>query len=153
MPGVLAGVGLSVVLRPYFGLLVARLDLLCLVARVGLVEQWVWSRERPPKEVRDIPLSRQQMPSSSRLLRRIQFGMLALAFRVGWEERIVARGIATLAEADRRAMAQSDMRQWFTRLFRESLVPGGRAAATVGRHEMGAGRCSDHVPQPAGHQP
>jgi pimeloyl-ACP methyl ester carboxylesterase len=66
---------------------------------------------------------------ASQLARRIQFGLLALAFKAGWEDRVVAQAIATLGELDQRAMEQADVRDWFSRLLRESLVQGGRAAA------------------------
>ncbi len=61
---------------------------------------------------------------ASHLARRIQFGLLALALKAGWEDRVVAQAIATLGELDQRAMEQADVRDWFYPIVARVARPG-----------------------------
>lgn len=72
-------------------------------------------------------------PSHFGLIRRLQFGMAALAFRNGQEGRFVDQSVASMGPADREAMERGDVRAWFIEVMRESFQDGGRAAA----HEAG----------------
>jgi len=67
------------------------------------------------------------------LIRRLQFGMAALAFRKGQEGRFVDQSVASMGAADREVMARDEVREWFIEVMRESFQEGGRAAA----HEAG----------------
>jgi pimeloyl-ACP methyl ester carboxylesterase len=72
-------------------------------------------------------------PSAVGLIRRLQFGMAALAFRKGQEGRFVEQSVASMGAADREVMERGEVRAWFTGVMRESFQEGGRAAA----HEAG----------------
>lgn len=63
------------------------------------------------------------------VVRRLQFEMLAMAFRRGSGDRVLDRSIATLGPVDRQAMERSELRSWFGQVFAESLRQGGREAA------------------------
>lgn len=68
-------------------------------------------------------------PYASPLRRRILYEGIALAFKAGGEGWVVERSITMMGEADRAAMARPEVRRWFTTVFREAVVQGGRAAA------------------------
>ena len=70
-----------------------------------------------------------RLPPRNSVVRRLQFGMLAMAFRRGKGEKVVAKSTLTLAEVDQQAMARPEVRAWFGDVFAESLRQGGRAAA------------------------
>jgi len=72
-------------------------------------------------------------PSAVGLIRRLQFGMAALAFRKGQEGRFVDQSVASMGAADRVVMERGEVRAWFTGVMRESFQGGGRAVA----HEAG----------------
>ena len=72
-------------------------------------------------------------PSANRLVRRVQFGMMAYAFKKGREDRFLEQSLTTMGDTDREAMAQPEMQQWFFAMTRESLGQGGGSAA----HEAG----------------
>lgn len=69
------------------------------------------------------------LPSSSGLLRRLQYGMIAYAFEKGREDRVIEQSIASMGEADQAAMERPEVRAWFGGLFGEAVKQGGRAAA------------------------
>ncbi len=70
-----------------------------------------------------------RLPSQWAVLRRLQFWLLAMAFRRGRGDDALDKSIATLSEVDRRAMQRSLVRRWFGEVFAESLRQGGREAA------------------------
>lgn len=72
-------------------------------------------------------------PSSFRVIRRLQFGMAAVAFRKGQEGRFVDQSVASMGAADQQVIGRPEVRQWFTEVMREAFQQGGRAAA----HEAG----------------
>jgi pimeloyl-ACP methyl ester carboxylesterase len=72
-------------------------------------------------------------PSAFGVIRRLQFGMAAVAFRKGQEARFVEQSVATMGAADQEVMTRPQVRDWFTKVMRESFQQGGRAAA----HEAG----------------
>jgi len=72
-------------------------------------------------------------PSAIGLLRRIQFGMAALALRHGREDRFLERSIASMGAADRAAMTHPETREWMAETLQESFQQGGRPIA----HEAG----------------
>jgi len=72
-------------------------------------------------------------PSALGSIRRLQFGMAALAFRKGQEGRFVDQSVASMGPADREVMERGEVRAWFIEVMHESFQEGGRAAA----HEAG----------------
>ncbi len=68
-------------------------------------------------------------PSANWLVRRVQFGMMAYAFKKGREDRFLEQSLTTMGDTDREAMAQPEMQQWFFAMTRESLGQGGGSAA------------------------
>ena len=68
-------------------------------------------------------------PSANRLVRRFQFGMMAFAFKKGREGQFLEQTLSTMGDADRQAMAQPEMQQWFIAMTRESFGQGGGPAA------------------------
>jgi len=72
-------------------------------------------------------------PSALELVRRLQFGMAAMAFRKGQEARFVEQSVASMGAADQAVMLRPEVREWFTEAMRESFEQGGRTAS----HEAG----------------
>lgn len=72
-------------------------------------------------------------PSGLGSIRRLQFGMAAMAFRKGEEGRFVDQSVASMGAADRDVLERGEVRAWFIEVMRESFQEGGRAAA----HEAG----------------
>ena len=70
---------------------------------------------------------------TNRLVRRFQFGMAALAFKRGQEDRFVDQAVAVMSEADRNALEQPETRELFVEIMGAAFAQGGRAAA----HEAG----------------
>jgi len=68
-------------------------------------------------------------PSSIRLIRRFQFAMMAYGFRRGGEDRFLAQTISTMSNADKKALEDPKVQQWFIDMTRESLDQGGDPAA------------------------
>ncbi|MGA9596777.1 MAG: alpha/beta hydrolase [Acidimicrobiia bacterium] len=68
-------------------------------------------------------------PSPHLAIRRLQFALAAFAFRKGQGSRFVDQSVATMGPADQAALAQIDIRSWFTDTLCESFEQGGRAAA------------------------
>jgi pimeloyl-ACP methyl ester carboxylesterase len=68
-------------------------------------------------------------PSRFGIIRKIQFGMVAYAFKKGQEDRFFEQTLATMGDADREAMAHPDTRAWFLEMTRESLSQGGGPSA------------------------
>jgi pimeloyl-ACP methyl ester carboxylesterase len=68
-------------------------------------------------------------PSAIGVIRRLQFGMAAFAFRKGQEDRFLEQSVASMGSADQEVMARPEVREWFTGVMRESFEQGGRAAA------------------------
>lgn len=67
------------------------------------------------------------------LVRRFQFGMLALGLQRGQDQKIFERSLANLGAVDRPVVKRPEMQEWFMRMLGESLKQGGRPAA----HEAG----------------
>jgi len=72
-------------------------------------------------------------PSSIGLMRRIQFGMAAFAFRKDQQDRFIEQSIASLGHADQETINRPEVRSWFEEVMREAFTQGGRGAA----HEAG----------------
>ena len=68
-------------------------------------------------------------PSRFGMIRKIQFGMLAYAFKKGQEDRFFEQTLSTMGEADREALADPAARAWFLEMTRESLRQGGGPSA------------------------
>jgi len=68
-------------------------------------------------------------PSPHQAMRKLQFALAALAFRKGQESRFVDQSVATMGPVDQAALAQPEIRAWFTDTLAESFEQGGRAAA------------------------
>jgi pimeloyl-ACP methyl ester carboxylesterase len=64
---------------------------------------------------------------------RVQFTMVAFAFSKGQEDKIVAQAMATMGEADQRALEQTATRNSFIEMTRGAFTQGGSAAT----HEAG----------------
>lgn len=94
------------------------------VTRLGLV---VGTGPPQARGMKDAALFR--LPPRNSTIRRLQFAMLALAFRRGQGEKVVAKSAQSLAEVDRQAMGRPEVRAWFGDVFAESLRQGARAAA------------------------
>jgi pimeloyl-ACP methyl ester carboxylesterase len=73
-----------------------------------------------------------QMPKN-RWFRRVQFTMAAFAFSRGQEDKIVVQAMATMGEADQRALEQTATRNSFIEMTRGAFTQGGSAAT----HEAG----------------
>ena len=68
--------------------------------------------------------------SRFRLMRRLQYGLSALAIRKGREDRFIDQAIAMMSPVDRLAMDDPGTREWFLKVTREAFRQGGRAAAS-----------------------
>lgn len=68
-------------------------------------------------------------PSRNALLRRIQFGAVAAAFRHGHADRVIDRALAGFAPVDQAAMQRPEVRAWFRAVFAEAVRQGGRGTA------------------------
>jgi pimeloyl-ACP methyl ester carboxylesterase len=77
-------------------------------------------------------------PSTNRLVRRLQFALMAYAFKKGGDDRFLAQSLKTMGDADREAMERPEMQEWFFDMTREALQQGGGPAA----HEAGLYRQS-----------
>lgn len=95
------------------------------VSRLGIV---VGSGPPTSPGMAESPAVRE--PPRNALLRRIQFGAIAAAFRSGRAESVIDRSIATFAPIDQRAMARPEVRGWFRDVFAQAVRQGGRAAAS-----------------------
>jgi hypothetical protein len=69
----------------------------------------------------------------NRWFRRGQFTMLAFAFSRGQEHKFVTQAMATMGEADQRALGQTATRNSFIEMARGAFTQGGSAAT----HEAG----------------
>jgi pimeloyl-ACP methyl ester carboxylesterase len=76
--------------------------------------------------------AQRRWPSRNRLVRRLQFEMIARAFEAGRQDAVMDRVVASLGAADRRALQQPEIRRWYTDTTRECFVQGGRGAAYEG---------------------
>lgn len=68
-------------------------------------------------------------PSRNRLVRRIQLETIAVAFRLGRADRIINRSLAALSPVDQAALRRPEVRRWYSQVFAETVVQGGRGAA------------------------
>ena len=69
-----------------------------------------------------------RLPPRVAVIRRLQFAMLALAFRRGQGDRVLDKSIETLAPVDQQVMERSEVRGWFGEVFAEALRQGGKEA-------------------------
>ncbi|NNC92687.1 MAG: alpha/beta hydrolase [Acidimicrobiia bacterium] len=72
-------------------------------------------------------------PSRIGLIRRLQFGMTAYAFKKGQEDRFFEQTLSSMGGVDKDTMADPAARTWFLEMMRESLEQGGGPSA----HEAG----------------
>lgn len=68
-------------------------------------------------------------PSSIGSVRRLQFGMAAVAFRQGHGDQFIEKSIASLGPTDRDAMTRPAVRDWFAGVMEEAFAQGGRGIA------------------------
>lgn len=94
------------------------------VTRVGIV---VGTAPFEAPGMADTPMV--EAYADSRLIRRLQFGMMSGAVKMGRAARVAERAIATMSDADRRAMERPHVREWFIAVIGEAFAQGGRAAA------------------------
>ncbi len=71
--------------------------------------------------------------AKNRWFRRLQFTMLAYALGNGQEDKFVTQAMATMGEADQRALEQTETRNSFVGAAQGAFTQGGKAAA----HEAG----------------
>ena len=71
--------------------------------------------------------------AKNRWVRRAQFAMLSYALDHGHEDKFLDQALATMAEADRDALAKPEVRDGFLNMTRGAFAQGGKAAT----HEAG----------------
>ena len=67
--------------------------------------------------------------SKSAMIRRFQFGMIALGLNRGQEEKVLEKSLANFSEPDLSVLERPEMQDWFIRVMKESFKQGGRGAA------------------------
>jgi pimeloyl-ACP methyl ester carboxylesterase len=68
-------------------------------------------------------------PPSNHLASRFQFGMVALLFQRGQQDRFFDQSLPTFSQPDQDFLRQPEIRQWFLAVMGESFVQGGRGSA------------------------
>jgi pimeloyl-ACP methyl ester carboxylesterase len=100
------------------------------VTRVGVV---VGIAPMAATGMDDAPIAK---TAKNRWFRRGQFAMLAFSFSKGQEDKFVAQAMATMGEADQRALEQAATRNSFIEMARGAFTQGG-SAATVSTSSPG----------------
>jgi pimeloyl-ACP methyl ester carboxylesterase len=71
-------------------------------------------------------------PSKLRVLRKLQWRLVARAVRTDRVDTVIDRTVATMTRVDRQAMKRPDVRDWYRTLFTEAFAQGSTAASYEG---------------------
>ena len=71
-------------------------------------------------------------PSNLRILRKLQWRLVARGVRTDRVDTVIDRTVATMTGADREAMRRPDVRAWYRTMFTEAFAQGATAAAYEG---------------------
>jgi pimeloyl-ACP methyl ester carboxylesterase len=65
----------------------------------------------------------------SAMIRRFQFGMIALGLNRGQEKKVLEKSLANFSQPDLSVLERPEMQDWFIRVMKQSFKQGGRGAA------------------------
>ena len=71
-------------------------------------------------------------PSNLRILRRLQWRLVARAARTDRVDTVIDRTVTTMTDVDREAMKRPEVRAWYRTMFTEAFAQGATAAAYEG---------------------
>lgn len=98
------------------------------VSRIGIVVGSAPPEATGMKEA----LGTTEIPANP-LVRRLQYGMIAVAVRTGLKNRLAEQRSRLMEEPDRHALGRPEVRNWFMAVSREAFSGGGRGAAHEAR--------------------